>query len=378
MSKSNTNHISEHSLLFLPIQISMALAAQQAQQMTCIKTLVDQSSHLNATLPSNYIHPITPDDSISNSELEQLIPTIDFSALTSTDPAQRSKAIHDLSKACQDWGFFLVINHGVSESLMKDVMDACYKFFNLTDEEKKLYEGTDVLDPIRCGTSFNTSKEKIFFWRDFLKVLVHPDFHFPDKPKGFSELAIEYVKRIREVAGELLRGISISLGLEASYIHNFLDLESSLQVFVANLYPPCPQPELALGMPPHSDHGLLNILIENGVGGLQLQHNGKWVNVNAPPNSFLVNTCDHLEILSNGRYKSVVHRAVVNNATTRISLAMANGPSLDTMVSPAPALTDENNPPAYTPMKYKEYLQLQQGNKLDQKSILDRIRIQKE
>lgn len=111
-----------------------------------------------------------------------------------------------------------------------------------------------------------------------------------------SELALEYVRRIREVAGELLRAISISLGLEASYIHNFLNLESSLQVFVANLYPPCPQPELALGMPPHSDHGLLNILIENGVGGLQLQHNGKWVNVNAPPNSFLVNTCDHLEV----------------------------------------------------------------------------------
>lgn len=85
------------------------------------------------------------------------------------------------------------------------------------------------------------------------------------------------------------------------------------------------------------------------------------------------------QILSNGKYKSVVHRAVVNNATTRISLAIANGPSLDTMVSPAPDLTDEeNNPPAYTPIKYKEYLQLQQGNKLDQKSILDRIRLRKE
>ncbi|XP_063936223.1 LOW QUALITY PROTEIN: 2-oxoglutarate-dependent dioxygenase 19-like [Daucus carota subsp. sativus] len=281
--------------------------------------------------------------------------------------------------ACQDWGFFLVINHGVSESLMKNVMEGCYEFFNLTDEEKKAYEGSDVLDPIRCGTSFNTAKETIFFWRDFLKVLVHPDFHFPDKPKGFSELALEYVERIREIAGELLRGISVSLGLEASYIHDVLNLESSLQVFVANLYPPCPQPELALGMPPHSDHGLLNILIENGVGGLQLLHNGKWVNVRAPPNSFLVNTCDHLEILSNGRYKSVVHRAVVNNATTRLSLAIANGPSLDTIVRPAPGLTDgANNPPAYTPMKYKEYLQLQQGNKLDQKSVLDRIRLQKE
>ena len=111
-----------------------------------------------------------------------------------------------------------------------------------------------------------------------------------------SELALEYVERIREISGELLRGISVSLGLEASYIHDVLNLESGLQVFVANLYPPCPQPELALGMPPHSDHGLLNILIENGVGGLQLLHNEKWVNVRAPPNSFLVNTCDHLEV----------------------------------------------------------------------------------
>lgn len=86
----------------------MALATHQTQKMTCIKTLVSQSSHSNATLPSNYIHPINPDDSVANSELEHLIPTIDFSVLTSTDPAQRSKAIHDLSKACQDWGFFLV------------------------------------------------------------------------------------------------------------------------------------------------------------------------------------------------------------------------------------------------------------------------------
>ncbi|KAL7257624.1 hypothetical protein ACSBR1_003853 [Camellia fascicularis] len=122
-----------------------------------------------------------------------------------------------------------------------------------------------------------------------------------------SELLREYSKQTRKVAMELLRGISESLGLEEFYIEKAMDLGSGRQIFIGNLYPPCPQPKLAMGLPPHSNHGLLTILIQNEIGGLQLQHNGKWVSVKALPNSFLVNTADHLEILSNGRYKSVVH-----------------------------------------------------------------------
>ncbi|KAB5516031.1 hypothetical protein DKX38_026679 [Salix brachista] len=135
------------------------------------------------------------------------------------------------------------------------------------------------------------------------------------------------------------------------------------------------QPELAMGIPPHSDHGLLTLLIQNGIGGLQIQHKGKWVNVGTHPNSFLVNTGDHLEILSNGRYKSVLHRAMVNNKGTRMSIAMAHGPSLDSVVSPAPELlvsSEGDEPAAYIGMKYKDYLELQQSNKLDGKSCLDR------
>lgn len=107
---------------------------------------------------------------------------------------------------------------------------------------------------------------------------------------------MEYCRRTREVARELLRGISESLGLEASYIDKTLNLDSGLQILAANFYPPCPQPDLAMGLPPHSDHGLLTLLIQNENGGLQLQHNGKWVNVNASSNSFLVNTADHIEV----------------------------------------------------------------------------------
>ena len=113
-----------------------------------------------------------------------------------------------------------------------------------------------------------------------------------------SEISLEYSQRVREVARGLLEGISESLGLEESYTDKALDLEQGKQIFIANLYPTCPQPELALGLPPHSDHGLLTLLIQNGIGGLQIHHEGKWVTVGALPNSFLVNTGDHLEVHS--------------------------------------------------------------------------------
>lgn len=107
---------------------------------------------------------------------------------------------------------------------------------------------------------------------------------------------LEYSERTRKLVRTLLKGITESLGLEESDMVKAFNLDSTLQIFVANFYPPCPNPDVAIGMPPHSDHGLLTLLIENQVGGLQIQHGGKWIDVNAPPNSILVNTSDHLEV----------------------------------------------------------------------------------
>lgn len=65
------------------------------------------------------------------------------------------------------------------------------------------------------------------------------------------------------------------------------------------------------------------------------------------------------QILSNGRYKSVSHRAVVNSTATRISIAAPHGPSLETAVGPAPELVDSESgrPAVYMPMKFKDYLE---------------------
>lgn len=111
-----------------------------------------------------------------------------------------------------------------------------------------------------------------------------------------SETLEEYTTKSREVIGELLKGISLSLSLEENYIHNMMNVDSGSQLLVINYYPPCPKPELVMGLPAHTDHGLLTLLMQNEHSGLQIEHNGKWIPVNPVPNSFLINTGDHLEV----------------------------------------------------------------------------------
>ncbi|XP_068641462.1 2-oxoglutarate-dependent dioxygenase 19-like isoform X1 [Aristolochia californica] len=352
-----------------PININI-----QPRPSSTIKHLTEAYSLIE--LPPNYAHPDSDDSLVSRADTSVLLPTIDFSLLTSGSPAQRSQVIRDLAYACREWGFFMVINHGVREELREGIMEATRRFFNLPEEEKREFSGNHVLDPIRCGTSFNTAVEKVLCWRDFLKVFVHPSFHSPPNPSDFRDISSQYSTIIREMVRVLLGGISEGLGLNESYVEKALNLDDGFQILIGNFYPRCPQPQLAMGMPPHSDHGLLTVLIENNVGGLQVLHDGKWVQVQSIPNSFLVNIGDHLEILSNGRYKSVLHRAVVNSENTRISIAMAHGPSLETFVGPAPELVDdESHPAAYREMKYRDYLEFQQSNRLNGKTCLDLVRL---
>ncbi|KAJ0984651.1 hypothetical protein J5N97_003007 [Dioscorea zingiberensis] len=316
-----------------------------------------------------------PDIDGPTEALEEEVPIIDFSLLVGGTAKQRTQVIQDLSKACRDWGFFMVVNHGVPKSLMEAMLNTCMGFFNMREDEKQEYNEKHVLDPIRHGTSFNTSVDKVRYWRDYLKVFVHPDFHSPAKPSGFREISVEYATRTREMTKELLKAIWESLELKPDDMEEALDLNSCFQILVANLYPPCPQPELALGIPPHSDHGLLTVLLENGVNGLKVEHNGKWVHVKSLPNSFLVNTGDQLEIVSNGKYKSVVHQAEVNASSTRMSLVTLVGPSLDNVVVPAPQLVKHNHQLAYNGMKYRDFLEHQQANPLLVKSLLDLLRL---
>ncbi|XP_054798900.1 2-oxoglutarate-dependent dioxygenase 19-like [Prosopis cineraria] len=331
-------------------------------------------SNGSSPIPSSYHSIVEPRDDVAD-ELASSFPIVDFSLLTSDDPLLHADAVNQLGKACAEWGFFMLTGHGISEKLMGEVMDKSQEFHNLSVEEKKEFADKGPLAPIRHGTSFYPEAELFHFWRDYLKVITLPEFNFPHKPPGFKDVAYDYVRKIRAVARTLLQGISESLGLEPEALVESTGFDSGLQIFAVNLYPPCPQPDLALGMPPHTDHGLLTLLYQNGIGGLQVKHDGRWVNVDPLPNCFIVNTADQLEAVSNGRYKSIWHRAVLNNKDTRMSIVVANGPNLEKEIGPAPELVGREEPVMYKNIKYRDYFfKVQQMTKLDDTSRLDRVR----
>ncbi|KAB2614977.1 flavonol synthase 3-like [Pyrus ussuriensis x Pyrus communis] len=331
----------------------MAPVAAQTMDVTSIKLLAETPALSN--VPSAFAFNINPNDEADPNDPKFTIPIVDMSLLTSRSPDQRSKIIHDLVKICQEWGFFI--------TLMKAMIDACHGFFSLPDEEKEEFKsGNDVREMFKYGTSYNLALDKVLLWRDFFKARVHPEFYSFYKPACFSEVSMEFSKRTREVALEITRAISESLGLEPNYIHDVMNMDRGLQILAINYHPPCPLPEHAIGIPHHTDHGL------------QVEQNGKWLTVNGPTNGFFVNLADQMQILTDGKYKSVMHRATVNNKATMISIAIPHGPSVDTIIAPAPELLEkEGQAPKYIGMNYKEYIQLQQSGKNYMKSTFDHI-----
>uniref|UniRef100_A0A803Q915 Fe2OG dioxygenase domain-containing protein n=1 Tax=Cannabis sativa TaxID=3483 RepID=A0A803Q915_CANSA len=190
------------------------------------------------------------------------------------------------------------------------------------------------------------------------------------------ETALEFSTRTREVASKVVKAISETLGLEEDCISKAMNWDEGLQLLAANYYPACPEPDRAIGIPPHTDHGLVTLLIQNEISGLQVQHKGQWVMLEAITNAFVVNLGDQMQVVTNGKYKSVRHRAVVNNTKTRISIAVPHGPSVDTVVVPLPELLErEGQSPVYSGMSYKDYIELQQSSKCYMKSSIDMITI---
>ncbi|PNX79974.1 flavonol synthase/flavanone 3-hydroxylase [Trifolium pratense] len=304
----------------LPLAVTQK-SKNETTNFTSVKTL-SESPDFNNSIPSSYTFDNENEIVTDPDEVNDPIPVIDYSLLVNGNHDQRTKTVHDIGKACEEWGFFMVINHFVPKSVMEKMVDQVFAFFNLREEEKQEYAGPTPNSkmisksppqsvgppPIRflIGSStiyIRTPSPTVLVTRGVLRSLTSvakwPKYMFisEDNPHLSSrETSAEYSKRTWKLGRELLKGISESLGLEANYIDRTMNLASGLQMLAANLYPPCPQPELAMGMPPHSDHGLLNLLIQNGVSGLQVLHNGKWINVSSTSNCFLVLVSDHLEV----------------------------------------------------------------------------------
>ncbi|GAY55642.1 hypothetical protein CUMW_165770 [Citrus unshiu] len=204
---------------------------------------------------------------------------------------------------------------------MGEVLYSAMEFFNLPSEEKLKFMSSDVYKPARYGTRLRDGADKIQFWRVFLKHYASP-LEDKNPPKH----------RCAQVPGRRWGK----------------NMDEGMQVMAVNCYPPCPQPDIAFGLPPHSDYSCLTIVLQSSEG---LEFLGKedesWRKV---PN---VHVGDHLEVLSNGIYKSVVHRATLNRERIRISITSLHSLGVGVKMETAKEL---QHPKGYKETSFMDFL----------------------
>ncbi|GAV72649.1 2OG-FeII_Oxy domain-containing protein/DIOX_N domain-containing protein [Cephalotus follicularis] len=286
------------------------------------------------------------------------VPIIDLAMLRQgTD--ERSSAIKQVANACRHFGFFQIVNHGICRSILDEAITLAIGFFKLPTEEKMKFMSTDVYKPVRYATSLTGEVDGVQLCRAFLKLYSHPlkDYidDWPNNPPDYREKMGNYCVEVRKVALEIMGAITESLGIGTTYLTT--KMEDGIQVMVVNCYPPCPKPDLAVGLAPHSDHSCLTIILQS-TPGLEILDTqvGKWRIVPKLDGALQVLVGDHLEVLSNGIYKSVVHKAGLNSDMTRISIASFHSLGMDEQMVTAKELVDDQHPKKYKDSSFRDFL----------------------
>ncbi|XP_076922502.1 1-aminocyclopropane-1-carboxylate oxidase 1-like [Bidens hawaiensis] len=285
------------------------------------------------------------------------IPMIDFSKLDGEDRSKTMALLHD---ACEKWGFFQIENHGVDKELMDNVKNLVNKHYE-NNMKPKFYSSEIVKTVEDKNKLTNTDWETTFF------IWHRPDNKINECADLSDELrktVDEYIDQLIKVAEKLSELMCENLGLEKEHIKEAFSGSKGPAVGTkVAKYPKCPNPELVRGLREHTDAGGIILLLQDDkVPGLEFFKDGQWVNI--PPsknNTIFINTGDQVEVLSNGIYKSALHRVMTDKDGSRLSIATFYNPAGDAVISPAKKLS---YPSQYT---FQDYLKLYSSTKFDDK-----------
>ncbi|XAR68214.1 Gibberellin 2-beta-dioxygenase [Bertholletia excelsa] len=289
--------------------------------------------------------------------LSARIPLIDLSG---PDPKTH------LVRACEEFGFFKVINHGVPTRHIARLESLASQFFSLPLSEKAK---AGPADPIGYGNK-SIGLNGDVGWVEYLLLTTHPEFTYQrlapilggENADTFRCAVWAYVAAVRRMACEVLELLADGLKIQPrNAFSKMLMDEKSDSVFRLNHYPPCPELREMndgdlIGFGEHTDPQIISVLRSNNTSGLQISlRDGNWVPVPPDENSFFFNVGDSLQVMTNGRFKSVRHRVVANSLKSRVSMIYFGGPPLSEKIAPLASLMDGEEDSLYKEFTWFEY-----------------------
>jgi isopenicillin N synthase-like dioxygenase len=279
--------------------------------------------------------------------MSAIIPIIDFSSFAT----EKKEIATQINKACVEHGFFYISGHGVSKALQNQIEILSHAFFQLPEEEKldivmskggKAWRGYFPLNG-ELTSGKPDLKEGIYFGTelpaDDIRVQKEIPLHganlFPSAPAGLKDTVLQYIDEVTTTGHLVMKAISLSLGLEENYFFKKYN-QDPLILFRIFHYPPQIKTATQWGVGEHTDYGLLTILKQDAVGGLQVKSPAGWIE--APPieNTFICNIGDMLDRMTGGLYRSTPHRVINSSGKDRYSFPLFFDPGIDTIIEPIP------------------------------------------
>ncbi|KAI4335649.1 hypothetical protein L6164_014280 [Bauhinia variegata] len=251
----------------------------------------------------------------------QDIPVLDIGLLKS--PATAEQELKKLHSVLTTWGYFQAINHGMTSSFLDKVREISKQFFELPKEEKLKY-ARQPNEHEGYGNDIIFTEDQRLDWTDRIYLKVQPQDQrnfklWPEKPKDFRNILLEYTERLKLLNEVILKAMAKSLNLEEE---SFLN-----------------------------QCGERQIMLDKEVEGLQILKDNQWFKVPIIAEALVVNVGEQIEIMSNGIFKSPIHRVVINSEKERQTVAMFFTPDAEKEVVPDNELVNESRPRLYTSVK---------------------------
>ncbi|KAB2073269.1 hypothetical protein ES319_A07G071600v1 [Gossypium barbadense] len=262
---------------------------------------------------------------------EPLIPTVDLSPFTKNDEDGKKKAMEVITKACSEYGFFQIVNHGVPINLLQRALDLSKVFFEYPSDEK-LKSSPASNAPLPAG--YNTQPQQSPDKNEYL--LMFPPgstFNvFPQNPPDFKRVLEDVFSKLTETGLLVETIVNQCLGLPPNFLKEY-------------------------------NHDRSWDFMDEA-GGLEVSKDGEWIPVIPAKGTLVVNISDVIQVLSNNKFKSATHRVVRPKGRSRYSFAFFYNLQGDKWVEPLPHFTkDIGESPKYRGFQYSEYLQLRLRNK---------------
>jgi isopenicillin N synthase-like dioxygenase len=280
---------------------------------------------------------------------------------------QASDAIEEIARACSDWGFFQVINHGIDDELINNIWRNARHFFGQSIEDKQSIlrsrENPWGYYDIELTKNKRDKKEVFDFTTEGSDPIYHAENRWPSDIGSFRSTMLDYLEACTGLSHRLLQAFCMGLDLPADYLNdNFAPEHTG---FVRLNYFPVKDPaagrstddlpDAGFGIHHHTDAGALTVLLQDDVGGLQVHRNGRWHDIPPVEGALVINTGDMMQVWSNDAYRAPAHRVLAMENYDRYSIPFFFNPAADARVSPLPTVVSDSRPSAYRAIEWAEF-----------------------